>query len=158
GHGSAIAYTGQGTRYLMVPDRGPADGIASFRCRMHFVDIVVRPGSVSAAVKETVMLQDEEGRSFLGISSAFDKARPAASLRFDAEGVRMGRDGTIFISDEYGPSIYQFTPAGKRIRALKLPAKLGIANPRAKAEDEIKANEWGRVTNKGLEGLAITPD
>jgi hypothetical protein len=159
--GSGIAYSGQGNRFIMVSDRGPADGAVSFQCRMHFVDILVKSEGrpeVKASLRDTVLLKDEDGRSFLGIASAFDLARPAASLRLDPEGVRVGRDGSIFISDEYGPYIYQFAPNGKRLRSIRIPEKFQILNPRAKEEDEVKANKSGRVSNKGMEGLAITPD
>ncbi|HTU20600.1 MAG TPA: esterase-like activity of phytase family protein [Gemmataceae bacterium] len=161
GPGSAIAYSGKGNRFIMVADRGPADGTVSFQCRMHFLDIVVKSAGrpeMKASLRGTVLLKDEEGRSFLGIASAFDPARPAASLRLDPEGVRVGRDGSIFISDEYGPYLYQFAANGKRLRSIRIPEKFQIVNPRAKKEDELKANKSGRVPNKGMEGLAITPD
>jgi hypothetical protein len=161
GLGSAIAYSGQGNRFIMASDRGPADGAVSFQCRMHFVDIIVkseRRAEVKASLRDTVLLKDEEGRSFLGIASAFDPIRPATSLRLDPEGVRVGRDGSIFISDEYGPYVYQFAPNGKRLRSIRIPEKFRIVHPRAKEEDELKANKSGRVPNKGMEGLALTPD
>jgi hypothetical protein len=161
GLGSAIAYSGQGNRFVMVSDRGPADGTVSFPCRMHLLDIVVtsegRP-EVKASLRDTVLLKDEEGRPFLGMASAFDPAHPAASLRLDPEGVRVGRDGSIFISDEYGPYLYQFAANGKRLRSIRIPDKFRIVHPRAKEEDELKANKSGRVPNKGMEGLALTPD
>ncbi len=145
----------------MVCDRGPSDGGASFACRMHFVDIVLK-GEAKPELKisliETVMLKDEAGRSLVGVATAFDPAKPAATLRFDPEAVRVGRDGSIFISDEYGPYIYQFAPTGKRLRSIPVPKKFLIANPRADEDAEIAANQSGRVTNKGMEGLAITPD
>jgi hypothetical protein len=161
GHGSGIAYTGRGNRYVMVNDRGPADGTTAFKCRIQLVDITVAPGAkpaVKALLHDTVLLADEGGRSFVGLSSAFDAARPAASLRFDPEGVRVSRTGTVFLSDEYGPSIYEFDLRGKRLRSLPVPAKFLIARPHAREDEEIAANTSGRVTNKGMEGLAITPD
>ena len=161
GLGSAIAYSGHDHRYIMVTDRGPADGAVSFPCRMHSVDIVVKIEGrlrVKASLRDTVLLKDEKGRSFLGTASAFDPAHPAASLRLDPEGVRVGHDGNIFISDEYGPYLYQFAPNGKRLRSIRIPRKFQIDNPRAKEEDELKANKSGRVPNKGMEGLALTPD
>jgi hypothetical protein len=161
GHGSGIAYTCRGNRYVMVNDRGPADGTTAFRCRIQLVDIAVAPGAkspVTAVLHDTVLLADEEGRPFVGLSSAFDAARPAASLRLDPEGVRVSRAGTVFLSDEYGPFIYEFDLRGKRLRSLPVPAKFLVAKPHAKEDEEIAANTSGRVTNKGMEGLAITPD
>ncbi len=158
-HGSSIAYTGKGNRYIMACDRGPADGTVAWRCRVHLVDITVTGKSAAeATLKETILLKDEEGKSFVGIASAFDKERPAASMRLDPEGVRVARDGTIWISDEYGPYVYHFDTKGKRIGSVRVPEKFLIAKPMAKEQDEIAANKSGRVTNKGMEGLAITPD
>src|SRR4051794_8752328 len=37
-HGSSIAYTGFGQRYVMASDRGPAEGTVPFRCRFHVID------------------------------------------------------------------------------------------------------------------------
>jgi hypothetical protein len=80
--------------------------------------------------------------------------------RFDPEGVRVSRDGkSVFISDEYGPFVYQFErTTGKRIRAFALPDHFAVPNLFALGASEISGNTIGRVTNKGMEGLAITPD
>ena len=84
-----------------------------------------------------------------------------SNARFDPEGVRVSNDGqSVFISDEYGPYVNQFNRAtGERIKSFALPANLAIANQSAVGNTEIANNTTnGRVTNKGMEGLAITPD
>jgi Esterase-like activity of phytase len=84
-----------------------------------------------------------------------------SNARFDPEGVRVSNDGlSVFISDEYGPYVNQFNRAtGERIKSFALPANLAIANQSAVGNTEIANNTSnGRVTNKGMEGLAITPD
>jgi len=80
--------------------------------------------------------------------------------RLDPEGVRLSRDRkSVFISDEYGPYVYQFERAtGKRIRSFALPNRFAISNLSSVGAAEISGNTSGRVTNKGMEGLAITPD
>jgi len=80
--------------------------------------------------------------------------------RFDPEGVRVSRDGkSVFIADEYGPYVYQFDRAtGERIRVFALPAHFAVPNLSSVGATEIATNTVGRVTNKGMEGLAITPD
>lgn len=84
-----------------------------------------------------------------------------ANARFDPEGVRVANDGrSIFVSDEYGPYVYQVDRAtGERIRTFEVPANLAVATlgPTTAAEDKPN-NTTGRVANKGMEGLAITPD
>jgi hypothetical protein len=100
---------------------------------------------------------------FTGRSDNFDPGRPSTysgNARFDPEGVRMSSDGrSVFISDEYGPYVYQFDrESGLRTRVFNLPDKFAVTNLRPVGDDEISGNTAGRVANKGMEGLAITPD
>lgn len=37
----------------------------------------------------------------------------------DAEGLVFDKDGSFWVSDEYGPYIYNFDPIGKMIRAIR---------------------------------------
>jgi hypothetical protein len=80
--------------------------------------------------------------------------------RFDPEALRVSNDGqSIFVADEYGPYVYQFDrETGERIRAYSLPDHFAAANLSAVGAEEISGNAIGRVTNKGMEGLAISPD
>ncbi|HWV16828.1 MAG TPA: esterase-like activity of phytase family protein [Cellvibrio sp.] len=89
-----------------------------------------------------------------GVSTNPDNAR------LDLEGIRVSNDGkSVFISDEYGPYVYQFDRAtGERIKSFALPADLAISNLAGTEAAEISGNSSGRTTNKGMEGLAITPD
>lgn len=100
---------------------------------------------------------------FTGRSDNFDPSLVSTNpydARLDPEAIRVSRDGrSVFISDEYGPYVYQFDRAtGQRIRAFALPANLAITNLSSQKNVEIGSNSVGRVTNKGMEGLAITPD
>jgi hypothetical protein len=100
---------------------------------------------------------------FTGRSDGFDPKKPSTDpldARLDPEGLRLSSDGkSVFVSDEYGPHLYQFDRAtGRRLRAVTLPANLDVAVPAAREADEIAANIQGREANKGMEGLAITPD
>lgn len=100
---------------------------------------------------------------FTGRSDNFDPSKPSSNTnnaRLDPEGVRVSNDGkSVFISDEYGPYVYQFDRAsGQRIKSFALPANLAVSNLSAQGAVEIAGNSVGRVANKGMEGLAITPD
>ncbi|WP_028311957.1 esterase-like activity of phytase family protein [Derxia gummosa] len=100
---------------------------------------------------------------FSGRSDNFDPATSSASsadARLDPEGIRLSRDGrVVYISDEYGPYVYAFDRAsGGRGRVITLPANLAIAGKAATGAAEIAGNTSGRVANKGMEGLAISPD
>ncbi|KAF2280041.1 uncharacterized protein EI97DRAFT_454971 [Westerdykella ornata] len=91
-------------------------------------------------------------------------------ISLDAEGLVLGKDGTFWISDEYGPYIYQFDRRGKMIKAIKPPDALlplrnssvsfnaaspPIYNPGIKTVPE--APETGRANNQGLEALTSSP-
>jgi hypothetical protein len=63
------------------------------------------------------------------------------------------------VSDEYGPYVYQFDRAtGERTKVFTLPSEFAINNLSSKGATEISGNTTGRVANKGMEGLAISPD
>lgn len=82
------------------------------------------------------------------------------NARLDPESIRVSNDGkSVFISDEYGPYVYQFDrTTGERIKSFALPSDLAISNLASTETAEISGNTSGRTTNKGMEGLAITPD
>jgi hypothetical protein len=208
--GSAIDWTGQGNIYLVASDRGPLDGGAKWRPRMHRVVLkppgmpvadaddaaipglrttgsgsaikttnelmnerpyltVFVPGNVEflndttaagiAAIVSTTPLSDERGRPLMGNSGAFDLADPANDVRLDPEGVRLGPDGTIYISDEYGPSIDAFDASGKLIRRFAIPDRFKpLARSGLERGELPPANTRGRQPNRGFEGLAISED
>src|SRR5580698_8072455 len=74
--------------------------------------------------------------------------------------MRVSNDGeSVFISDEYGPYVYQFDRrTGLRVRVFQLPASFFVAHLSPVGATEISGNTSGRTANKGMEGLAITPD
>ncbi|MCX5662513.1 MAG: esterase-like activity of phytase family protein [Planctomycetota bacterium] len=165
--GSAIAYTGRGHRYIAAADRGPANGEVAYKCRVQMFDIDVNidadpkadvAHAVTIKLVATTMLVNEKGENFVGISSAFDASNSPAGLRLDPEGIRVNRTGGLFIADEYGPFVLEFSPEGKRTRVLSVPAIFSIKKPAADKKEEIALNDSGRMANKGFEGLAISPD
>lgn len=80
--------------------------------------------------------------------------------RFDPEAIRVSNDGkTVFVSDEYGPYVRQFDRAtGALVKTFTLPTNLDVSKLSPQGQTEIDGNAIGRVANKGMEGLAITPD
>ena len=79
----------------------------------------------------------------------------------------MSRDGAhVFVSDKYGPYVYEFNrETGKRTRSFTLPDNLAInvlssrkAVENGKDGNGNLNNPVGRVTNKGMEGLSVTPN
>lgn len=71
----------------------------------------------------------------------------------DSEGLVVMPDGSFYVSDEYGPHIVHFSKAGKQLLRL---SPLGLkSNSSAQALPAVLAL---RRPNRGMEGLAITPD
>ena len=100
---------------------------------------------------------------FTGRSDNFNpdqNSGDARDARLDPESIRVSNDGlSIFISDEYGPYIYQFLRInGLRLRTFTLPQKYFVSKLSPMGAVEISGNTSGRVANKGMEGLALTPD
>jgi hypothetical protein len=97
--------------------------------------------------------------------NALDGYSPAEAgplgLAFDPEGIVVHPlTGHLLISDEYGPSLLEINRAGQLVRRYELPANVlprnaatGIVNH---ANDS--GNTAGKRTNRGFEGLAISPD
>ena len=82
------------------------------------------------------------------------------NARLDLEGLRVSADGkSVFVSDEYGPYVYQFDrTTGQRLKTFSLPNTFAASTLSALGATEISSNTTGRVANKGMEGLSITPD
>ncbi|MFO1340631.1 MAG: esterase-like activity of phytase family protein [Burkholderiaceae bacterium] len=101
---------------------------------------------------------------FSGRSDNFDPATDSLSpldARFDPEGIRVSRNGKkVYLSDEYGPYVHEFSrETGKRTRVFALPnATFAVTSKSPLGATEISGNTRGRVANKGMEGLAISPD
>lgn len=100
---------------------------------------------------------------FTGRSDNFEADQNSGfprDARLDPEAIRVSNDGfTVFISDEYGPYVNQFLRyTGERVRTFRLPENLYVAKPGSVGNTETANNTSGRVANKGMEGLAITPD
>ena len=107
--------------------------------------------------------QNTAGKNyFTGRSDNFGSGTSGnpADARFDPESIRVSNDGkSVFISDEYGPYVRQFDRAtGTLIKTYTLPSNLDVANLSPQGAVEISGNTSGRVANKGMEGLALTPD
>jgi len=157
GFGSDISYTGHDNVFIAAPDRGPFDGLTDvpYLDRFYFLHIATEIGASFPNIRTTLLdtrfFKNEAGQRLVGAAGDFD-------LRFDPEGIRVGADGTFFVSDEYGPYISQFDRQGHLLNRLGVPSKFAIANPSANPTDELTGNTSGRQANRGMEGLAISPD
>lgn len=182
GFGSALAYTGFQNRYILLPDRGPnatayaggaaVDNTVSWTNRYQIYDLAFTPAgggtfNVGFQFAGTTLLTNEAGQQFTGKSDAFvagSPNNPVNNLRMDPEGIRVGFNGEVYISDEYGPVVYRFNQSGQRTGAFNVPDYYTIANPNSLAATEnsnaiVPFNtDPRRITNRGMESLALSPD
>lgn len=157
---SALEYSGVGHRYVALPDRGPDDGATGYRCRFHVLDIAVsldESPAVTVKLIETVALTNEQRLPFTGDATAFSATATHAG-RLDPEGLRIHSSGHFFLSDEYGPQLLEFDAEGRVQRRFRLPEHLTIRHPADSKDAENALNQSGRASNKGMEGLALSPD
>lgn len=178
----------------LLPDRGyNVAGTTDYRPRLNIIGIEfapVAPGAapaagqkqtgVKATLADTLLLTDDKGADMTGLDPLSD-VRPASGdmpmlpaatngkLALDNEAIVRLADGSMFISDEYGPNIYRFSAEGRLLSATQPPAALvpmrkgtpnfSSDNPGPGAADpDPKDPETGRQNNQGLEGMAMTPD
>ncbi|MBC7800419.1 MAG: esterase-like activity of phytase family protein, partial [Gemmatimonadaceae bacterium] len=150
-------------RYLALPDRGPGGGTIPYDARLQEFSVSVDhvTGAISAfqLTRTTPLLID--GQPYNGLNPrrlGGDAATLGRSL--DPEGLVATRTGTLFVADEYGPSVLEFSPAGALLRSFPPPSNLlpRQADGQANYVDGRPAIVAGRQDNRGYEGLAISPD
>lgn len=133
-------------------------------------------GEGKAELVETILLKDPKGRPITGLPNKNfggtgetpynldgsivsldpdgDGVKGFDESGLDSEGLVALKDGTFWISDEYGPHIVHFDATGKEIERINPFA----ADPRNKAGRVLPAELSTRWPNRGMEGLTITPD
>lgn len=163
GIGSAVAYDPASGQYLCVTDRGPGDGTVPYRPRLVLLTIAQAGERLEISLKGSVILRDESGRPMTGLipdnlGAAFPSMQDGRTS-IDPEALAIAPDGTLYITDEYGPYLYQFTRDGKMIRRMELPemfrprtadGKLGFSG-----EADLVS---GRGINQGPEGMCLLDD
>jgi hypothetical protein len=166
GFGSDLTYTGFNDIFIATPDRGPFDGLTDvpYLDRFHYLRITTDVGApfpnIHIGLIATRLLTNKAGQPFVGAANAFSfNPDPTATLRLDPEGIRVSSSGTsFFVSDEYGPYLFEFDAQGHLVRRINVPTKFAIANPSSDPNVELLTNTSGRQANRGMEGLAISPD
>ncbi len=83
-------------------------------------------------------------------------------LTVDAEGLvldtRAGREGSGWVSDEYGAYLYHFNASKEIDGIVTVPTALVPHSPAGTTNFQADPPANGRRINQGLEGLAISPD
>ncbi len=159
GYFSDIYYDPQRKEWWGLGDRGPGGGQLSYETRVQrfTIDIDAGSGAISNfKVAQTIKFRDAAGAAFNGFAPA---APGPLGLALDPEGFVVNpKTGSFLVSDEYGPSLYEFDRSGKLLKTFATPGNLVPQGP----ADTNFANDTGNVTgkrgNRGFEGLAISPN
>ncbi|MBB4954694.1 hypothetical protein H4S14_002583 [Agrobacterium vitis] len=184
--------TGYSGSLLLLPDRGyNVEGTTDYNDRINRIEFQLTPAEVSlspeqqqtgmkAKLADTIILTDDQGKPTTGLDpeagvrAAKGKmpALPEATtgkVALDPEAVVRLKDGSMLISDEYGPYIYHFSADGKMLSATQppkafLPMRKGEINfssdnvGEGGKKPDPKDPDTGRQNNQGLEGMSLTPD
>ena len=159
GYFSDIYYDQTQGQWWGLSDRGPGGGTLAYDTRVQqFTLNVAANGAISNfQITQTVKFTDANGNPFTGLAP-----NPGNTLgrSLDPEGfVVHPKTGNFLVSDEYGPAVHEFDRTGKLIRSLTTPANIiprSALNAPNFASDT--GNTLGKRTNRGFEGLAISPD
>lgn len=160
-----------------LSDRGPGGGVLDYATRLQRIKLTIDRTTgriLRFKVKDTVTFTDPQGllnapTADVGHPLALNGLNPlrlngdASTLgrSFDPEGLVVDpRTGHFLVSDEYGPSVYEFDRKGRLLRRFQTPANLVPAIGQAVnyVADRDGGLNGGRQDNRGFEGLAITPD
>ena len=180
--------------FFMLPDRGyNIGGTVDYQARLQQMGVAFTPLSTSGNapagpeqqnqirlnLMNTLGLRDGNGTPTTGLDPTGFRAAgngfpilPTGSngrVALDGEGVVRGRDGSFYVSDEYGPYVYRFRADGTLLNAIRppdalIPIRNGVNNfssnnPAPGQPVPVPADPvTGRQNNQGFEGLAISPD
>ncbi len=158
GYFSDIYYDPAAKAWWGLSDRGPGGGLLSYETRVQrfTIDIAASGAISNFQIAETVKFTDA-GQPLNG-----QAPNPVGTLgrSFDPEGFVINpRNGNLLVSDEYGPSLLEFSRSGQLLRRFTVPPnlapKVGATTDYAAVPPTLTA---GREPNRGFEGLAISPD
>ena len=159
GYFSDIYYDNNRNEWWGLSDRGPGGGTLDYSTRVQrfTLDINATTGAISNFQVAQTVLFTNAGLPLTGRAPAVSGV---LGNSFDPEGLVINPvTGNLLVSDEYGPSLYEFNRNGQLIRQFTTPAnlvpKVGTATDYNSAPPTLTS---GREPNRGFEGLAISPD
>ena len=143
-----------------VSDRGPGGGTLPYETRVQrfTIDVDLATGRISNFQIKATIKFTSGGVALNGLAP-----NPVSTLgrSFDPEGIAINPvNGNILIADEYGPSLVEFNRSGVEVRRFTPPANIVPRNAASGTPNFASdaGNTAGRASNRGFEGLAISPD
>jgi hypothetical protein len=168
---SDLYYDSNTRSWFGLSDRGPGGGTLPYDTRVQrfTVDINSSTGAISNfQIQETIKFQSNgsliPAGNLNGIAPGLSPSSSSTAqlgLAFDPEGIVVNpRNGNLIVSDEYGPSVYEFNRSGQLTKVFVTPDNLIPRNATSGTANFAgdTGNDAGKRTNRGFEGLAISPD
>jgi hypothetical protein len=172
--GSGLAHLG-GCSFLAVTDRGPNGDrdsrsktfpLPAFTPAIVEVHLALGGGLV---IDRALPILTAEGNPVTGLSNtsaddapyldtAATEPLPLNPDGLDTEDVQRLPNGDLLVSDEYSPSLALVDGASGRVKVRYTPAGVTLPGSHSLVRDILPAALAGRRSNKGLEGLALSPD
>ena len=155
---SDLYYDNLRNEWWGLSDRGPGGGTLPYETRLQrfTIDIAANGAISNFQVKQTVLLN----LNGLAMNGKAPSDPSKLGLSFDPEGLVINPvNGNLLISDEYGPSLYEFDRSGALVRLYHTPENL-VPKTASGVDYNAAAASLvsGREGNRGMEGLAISPD
>jgi hypothetical protein len=168
------ADSGDGNK--VEPDSGVDPAHPAFHPMIGLFQLV---GGTAKLVGQPIVMKDINGNPYNGLPNTVTKSGFAASSEkiedmngailatdpdgYDSEGIVALKDGTFWVSDEYGPYITHFDKTGKEIERLSpwvtgQPYAIDSPDHNIDVNHPLPVELQLRTKNKGMEGLTLTPD
>lgn len=126
------------------------------------------PNPVNGATKEIAYVQDKADTAYDTLMLV-DQTKPYDPITnptktdpygIDTEGLAVMKDGTFWVSDEYGPHIVHYDANGRELERINA-FSTGEGASTFKVNGKLitlPAEFKNRRANRGMEGLTVTPD
>lgn len=161
----ALTDRGPNTTYNVNHDHGKIFLDPTYTPRIGLFELQIN-GTI-AKIKE-ILLKNPQGQVISGLPNlhfgaskeiAYDQqgcilAQGNDEFGLDSEGLVALKDGSFWVSDEYGPHIVHFDANGVEIDRINAYPQ----DTRRKSGYLLPAEYANRRQNRGMEGLSITPD
>jgi len=157
---SDIYYDPNRNEWCGLSDRGPGGGVMNYDTRVQrfTLDVDMNTGAISNFQVVQTLKFSNGGAMMDGIAPSPSNVLGNA---FDPEGIVINPlNGNLLVSDEYGPSLYEFDRTGALVRTFTNPANVIPRNSGSGVPNygSDTGNNAGKRNNRGYEGLAISPD